>query len=330
MFYFPAMRYRRLFLPLLVACISTSALLVSAQTPSVAERTTAGPVNHPQIISIANNTYFINEFGMDAQYLLVGTERALLIDTGTGFYDLPTTLARLTSLPVTVAITHGHPDHAGGMRQFPSVYLNPADLQMALSTTEQGAKAYGEILWKMGVGYPNLWGYLPQDAHWGQWNRAPTVQPMTEGQNFDLGGGRVVTVFCTPGHTPGSCVLLDRRERILFTGDAANPNLLAATMPISTTLRSLLRIKSMAALYDRIYNGHTAYGGSLDAFPQDPRVLDDLISNCRGILSGQIHGKDVPNFLFPERTDTISVLGSAQIHYDPKNLWLPAEPHRIP
>ena len=294
------------------------------------DRTQAGPITRPMIIEIAYNTYFLNEFGMDAQYLLVGTKRALLIDTGSGFYDLKGTIRNLTKLPYDVAITHGHPDHAGGMREFDTVWLYPADFKMAESDTEQRAKQYGEIMWHMQIGYRDVWGYTPADAKWGDWNKHPVIKPLRDGQTFDLGGGRIVTVYHTPGHTPGSCVFLDHKTRILFTGDAANPNLLASALPLVTTLRSLLKIQSLQPEYDRIYNGHTAYAGTIDAFAQDPHVLPDLIANCRGILRGEIKGKLVPNFLFPSRKSTVSVYGSAQIQYDPNKLWVPGEPHIVP
>ena len=46
----------------------------------------------PFVAEIAYQTYAINEHGMDALFLLVGTEKALLIDTGTGVVDLPALL----------------------------------------------------------------------------------------------------------------------------------------------------------------------------------------------------------------------------------------------
>ena len=51
-------------------------------------------------------------------FLFVGTERALLIDTGTCLFDIPATLGQLTDKPVDVALTHGHVDHAGGIGWF--------------------------------------------------------------------------------------------------------------------------------------------------------------------------------------------------------------------
>ena len=42
---------------------------------------------------------------------------------------------------------------------------------------------------------------------------------LTEGDVFDL-GGLFLEVYELPGHTPGGIVLLDRKDRILFSGDS--------------------------------------------------------------------------------------------------------------
>ena len=64
-----------------------------------------------QVTEIAKDTWVINEAGMTAMFLLKGTERALLIDTGVGMTDLKKLISWLTPLPYDVVLTHGHPDH---------------------------------------------------------------------------------------------------------------------------------------------------------------------------------------------------------------------------
>lgn len=56
-------------------------------------------------------------------YLVVGSERAVLIDTGCGIGDLRSFVEQLTDKPVTVLLTHGHLDHAPGAVQFDEVYM---------------------------------------------------------------------------------------------------------------------------------------------------------------------------------------------------------------
>ena len=62
-------------------------------------------------------------------YLLLGRERALLIDTGLGVGNLRREVESLTDLPVSVALTHVHWDHIGGCAQFspPAVHGEEAD-----------------------------------------------------------------------------------------------------------------------------------------------------------------------------------------------------------
>jgi len=171
--------------PALAGLAARPALAQSATTFNAAtdrlDRTQAGPITRPMVVEIAPDTYFLNEFGMDSQYVLVGKTRALAIDTGTGFYDYKGTIQKLTQLPYDVAVTHGHPDHAGGIGQFDTVYLHPKDVPMVQHLTQEGAKRYGEIMWNMPIGYHGVWGYTPADAKWGNWGHVPTIKPLHDG-----------------------------------------------------------------------------------------------------------------------------------------------------
>lgn len=63
-------------------------------------------------------------------YLACGTKRAALIDTGCGIAGLRDYVASLTALPMTVLMTHGHFDHAGGVGEFDEVYLASEDMEL--------------------------------------------------------------------------------------------------------------------------------------------------------------------------------------------------------
>ncbi len=55
-------------------------------------------------------------------YLVVGAERALLFDTGTGTGDIRSVISELTELEAVVVNSHSHSDHVGGNDQFETVF----------------------------------------------------------------------------------------------------------------------------------------------------------------------------------------------------------------
>ena len=79
-------------------------------------------------LKIAENIYHIYEPGNVNTTLIIGEEKALLIDTGYGFGDLAAFVRTLTDKPLEVVLTHGHTDHCGGNYEFPTVYMNLMDV----------------------------------------------------------------------------------------------------------------------------------------------------------------------------------------------------------
>src|SRR5262244_3770226 len=55
--------------------------------------------------------------------LLIGDERAALIDTGCGIGNLREALGEFTDKPVIVVNTHTHPDHLGSDHQFDEIAM---------------------------------------------------------------------------------------------------------------------------------------------------------------------------------------------------------------
>jgi len=54
-------------------------------------------------------------------YLIVGTDKALLFDTGNGLGDIKAIVDQLTDKPITVLNSHSHFDHIGGNYQFDNI-----------------------------------------------------------------------------------------------------------------------------------------------------------------------------------------------------------------
>ncbi|MDR3303067.1 MAG: MBL fold metallo-hydrolase [Treponema sp.] len=78
---------------------------------------------------VAENTTQIRGTAYENAYLIEGASRALLIDTLTGAGNLAAFCRELTDLPLQVALTHGHADHAGGCFDFGVCSMHPHDIR---------------------------------------------------------------------------------------------------------------------------------------------------------------------------------------------------------
>jgi glyoxylase-like metal-dependent hydrolase (beta-lactamase superfamily II) len=163
----------------------------------------AKPQEPLQVHQYESQTFILRQspcadFEANFIYLLIGSDRALLIDTGAvadpKAMPLAKTILELLpdtggkKLPLLVAHTHRHLDHRAGDPQFaslPSVQIVPIDLE--------GVRAfYGFNNWPNGTAHLDL-------------------------------GGRTVDVIPTPGHNKTHIAFYDDRTGILFSGDFLLP-----------------------------------------------------------------------------------------------------------
>ena len=193
---------------------------------------------HELFIKEVRPGIFLMDEGHEATgYLVVGEDRACVIDTMNGYNDLNRAVREITDKPVTVVNTHGHPDHIFGNVSFQEAFLHPADLELARSFTE--SPEFVEICRK-----ENL--------------TVPPFRPILPGDVIDL-GGRTLEVFGLPGHTPGGILLLLREDRVLFTGDSVNHHLwmqLDGCLPMKAFLKELDRVLFLEERADIILHGH--------------------------------------------------------------------------
>jgi glyoxylase-like metal-dependent hydrolase (beta-lactamase superfamily II) len=168
-----------------------------------AEDCEASPQPPLEVRAYAPQTFILRQspcasFEANFIYLLIGSDKALLIDTGAVADSKAMPLAKTVldllpekdgkRLPLLVAHTHRHLDHRAGDPQFaslPSVEVVPFDLE--------GVRAFfGFENWPNGIAHIDL-------------------------------GGRTVDVIPTPGHNETHVAFYDNRTGILFTGDFLMP-----------------------------------------------------------------------------------------------------------
>ena len=237
-------------------------------------------IKEPFISEIAPGTYAINEFGIAAEFLVIGNERALLIDTGCGLIDLPAIVRRFTDKPYDVVLTHGHGDHAGGIGWFDKLYLHPADFDQVENIDLERLKGYNRSLGEKAF---EVYEYDPDASK--PIEKTPELVAIGEGYTFDL-GGRTLKVIETPGHTPGSICLLDETRRILFSGDACNVNLGIFACPVSEAVKGLYKLRDLSGKFDQNWNGHIGYTGNPDCLAMPPYVLPTCIEICESVING--------------------------------------------
>ncbi|QQO08120.1 MBL fold metallo-hydrolase [Breznakiella homolactica] len=271
------------------------------------------------MVEFKENTFELDEFDCASIFVLVGTEKALVIDTGMGIGNLRRAVERITKKPVTVVITHAHVDHIQNTHQWGECYINELDMPMFVDDVER-RKYDAKLIAKRQGG---IYAYdLDRDIT--PWTCQPVLNPLVEGQSFDLGGGRIITAYWVPGHSKGHMMFLDEQSRSLFAGDSLNNNLgVAGTMDpskpnyvgIKGVLGGLEKMKALEGSYDGIYNGHHDFRAL--GLPLDQEVLPNAIDICHQILDGTCTVQQKPNPLHNDRTMNYVQKGNSWLSINP-------------
>ena len=240
-------------------------------------------INKPIVMEIDENTYAINEFGLDTMFIIVGKSSALVIDTGMGCFDFKALIESITDLPYKVVLTHGHLDHLGGIDQFTEVYLHPNDLYKIDSASKIEREKSCLRLYGL-EGDKDVWDFSLVNPR--EWENRPTIIPLEDGMEFDLGDHKIVAIF-TPGHSKGGMCFLDKKSRILFSGDECNQNILVTDCSVETELNSMLHLKQYESYFDRNFNGHLGFSSGLTHISMPKSTLDDIIIACQRIIDGK-------------------------------------------
>lgn len=232
-------------------------------------------------------------------YLIVGQQRAAMIDCGATGEPLMPAIRGITSLPVDLLLTHAHPDHYASAAEFERIWLHEADARV-LPVMEATFAA---------MGIPPL----PKDR----------MKPFADGHVFDL-GGRELLARALPGHTPGSTLFIDDADSCIFSGDAVGSgDIVLMSLPLASTLsayrdalHACLHTNGMRAGY-RWYGGHAhqAVRRTGEINPPCTALCEDMASLCDSILCGSIAGREVEERFAPGGRALRAEQGRAGIVY---------------
>ena len=302
-------------------------------------------LKQPLIHEIAERTWLINEFGCNDLYLLEGSERALLIDAGSGYCDLNKIIRSLTDKPFDVAITHAHPDHVGMMHQFDRIYINEKELNNkerfeAMVKWKNYDTSDFYLVYNQHVADYDVWECTEENINKG--DKDTEIVFIDEGYVFDLGDRKVWTGFL-PGHSEGHLYFVDDLTKIAFTGDCVNANNGTSFHAASTHIRYIEKfLEGYGKTWNRIFTGHSTYGGALNVVSLNVNVVRNLANAYRALLRGEATIEERASHLFPDGPKRQIIIYGTQPSQDrnatdpivtpqvsPK-LWEDGEEHIIP
>lgn len=262
-----------------------------------------------QVSEIEPRLHVVAEPGHVFSWLIAGSERCVLLDTGLGVADIAAAIAPVAMSPAIVVNSHVHFDHIGGNELFEHTEmheLGPEWLQAGADDAH--LRSYRPLAEEMGESWHRLleadrdgWFLIGPEETLRPWPAQRidevgwTIDPpqpdrlLSDGDTVEL-GDRALRVIHTPGHAPEHICLVDEAAGILFA-------------------------------QDQVYYGpHLVYehGTDLAAFARSCRRLaDELTGSIRIVYAAHSLRPSVPPSFLGELADAAETVAAGEATLEP-------------
>jgi len=225
-------------------------------------------------------------------YLILGSEKALLFDTGMGLDSMSILISELTDLPVTVINSHTHYDHIGSNHEFDNILAMNTDY-----TKKWATHGWPHESVKHEIQSDALCSHYLSGADIAEYHISPfkISKYVHDGYIIEL-GNRQIEVISIPGHTPDAIALLDRERGYLWTGDTfyeATIWLFFEGTDLEAYEKSVNKLADIAPLLTKVFPAH-------NTAVSNPERLDELQAAFQEIVRGEKSAKQATKSDHPE------------------------------
>ena len=231
---------------------------------------------------INHSTFVISEYLHPEEthcYLLCGSQKALLIDTGLGISNIYHEVIKLTDKPIVAIATHIHWDHIGGHKHFSEFYAHRDELCWLCGKFPLTKDLICHML-ASGCDLPSTCNLAEYELFQGSPSKL-----LDDGDRIEL-GARSIKILHTPGHSPGHMCFWDETNRFLFTGDLIYKGLLYANYPSTDPQAYLKSVEKISAYTPtKIFPAHHSLDIPVEYIAQVQnalRALNDRHLLCHG------------------------------------------------
>ncbi len=212
-----------------------------------------------RVRKLMEGVYGISSSGVVC-YLIIGKEKACVVDTAYGFADLKALVEEITDLPLVVFNSHGHIDHTGGNFYFDTpVHIHEKEVEVYKRHNDPAFHRYMEKSLKA-LNRIFFWRTLvprhPETTDEGRVNFS-NWKFIKDGDRFDF-GELTAEIIEIPGHTQGSVAFYFPEKKLIVTTDGANAAtwlFLPESACLSTYINSLHKLETYD--FEHILTGHS-------------------------------------------------------------------------